>query len=117
MDRTARERSARWRDRRRVDAIAINLDVLPKHRRALEAIGAGGAGRSGAYAAAGLAGASIFEGQTGMMKARTVSKGGRHLWPCARLRCSALAILGNSNLPRNLGISRTRTRAAVVRNG
>ncbi len=39
MDRTARERSARWRDRRRVDAIAINLDVLPKHRRALEAIG------------------------------------------------------------------------------
>ena len=39
MDRTARERSARWRDRRRVDAIAVNLDVMPKHRRALEAIG------------------------------------------------------------------------------
>ena len=39
MDRTARERSARWRDRRRIGAIAVKLDVTPKHRRALEAIG------------------------------------------------------------------------------
>jgi hypothetical protein len=39
MDRTARERSARWRDRQRVGALSVKVDVLPKHRRALEAIG------------------------------------------------------------------------------
>ncbi len=39
MDSTARQRSARWRARRRLGAVSIKLDVLPKHRRALEAIG------------------------------------------------------------------------------
>jgi hypothetical protein len=39
MDSTARQRSAQWRARRRLGAVSIKLDVLPKHRRALEAIG------------------------------------------------------------------------------
>ena len=39
MDKTARERSARWRDRRRIGAVAVTVDVLPAHRRALESMG------------------------------------------------------------------------------
>lgn len=39
MDKTARERSARWRGRRRIGAVAVTVDVLPAHRRALESMG------------------------------------------------------------------------------
>jgi hypothetical protein len=39
MARDSKARSARWRDRRRNDALLVKVAVLPKHRRALEAMG------------------------------------------------------------------------------
>ncbi len=39
MARDSKARSARWRDRRRNDALLVKVEVLPKHRRALEAMG------------------------------------------------------------------------------
>ncbi len=39
MDTTCKARSARWRDRRRLGAIPVMVEVLPKHRHALEALG------------------------------------------------------------------------------
>ncbi len=36
---TSKARSALWRDRRRLDAIPVTVEVLPAHRRALEALG------------------------------------------------------------------------------
>lgn len=44
MDKTARERSARWRERRRLGAVSVTVDVLPVHRRALECMGLIGQG-------------------------------------------------------------------------
>jgi hypothetical protein len=39
MTASAKARSARWRDRRRLDAIRVVVDVLPAHRHALEGMG------------------------------------------------------------------------------
>jgi hypothetical protein len=39
MDATAKERSARWRERRRRGIIPVTVDVVSMHRRALESIG------------------------------------------------------------------------------
>ncbi len=39
MDATAKARSARWRDRRRLGAFSVSIDVLPAPRRALQTMG------------------------------------------------------------------------------